>query len=291
MNIKIDKTLFKYLIIIIVIYYLVSKMNQTTLPGNNPFILTSIIIFIFYIIDQPTFLTAEYFTSPPNTQVATDKYNNLDYDNTVKHIVSEVITELTAHKELNNILSTSQSFELHNAQLENAELKNKQLQQQSFAKQDTEMLVSGLPSTSKIIKDTSSEMKQEKCNCDVVAEKAITRFLQNRRMLDTNGMLHYADNYIGDMGYSQIKLDKYIPLGEPGNGVYNSWDLSNYSIINSDRWKPSTDIIPSCKKGDVVIPQPISDKEPTNLLNWDYSRKILPPDDINTNFINKQLNA
>jgi len=111
-------------------------------------------------------------------------------------------------------------------------------------------------------------------------------------MLDKNGMLHYADDYFGDMGYSQLRLDNYIPLGSGGDGVYSSWDLSEYSVLNTNRWKP-TDVNPQKSKTDVMPkpqPQPIDDKVPLDLMNWDYSRRIMPQDNINVNYINDKLN-
>ena len=56
MNFNLDNQFIKYLIILIIIYYIVSKIPNGTIVGNNPFILTAIIMFVIYLLDRPNFL-------------------------------------------------------------------------------------------------------------------------------------------------------------------------------------------------------------------------------------------
>jgi hypothetical protein len=159
------------------------------------------------------------------------------------------------------------------------------------AQESGDMTVAALKNRSDIISDTVKSNNAIGCNCEDIADKAISKFLSNRRLLDNRGMLHYADAYLGDMGYSQLRFENYIPLGSQGNGVYDSWDLSQYAIINSDRWKPTIENTNKCRVDKLNVPQPIDSKAPLNLMNWDYATKVLGPDNINTRYINERLNA
>ena len=148
----------------------------------------------------------------------------------------------------------------------------------------------GLNDTNDIIEETIKENKAFTCNCEDIANKAIAKFLKNRRLIDHRGMLHYADQVFGDMGYSQLRLDNYIPLGSSGNGVYDSWDLANYSMINTDRWKPSEKNSIKCRNDVIYNPQPVESHAPVNLMNWNYSTGVMGPDNINVKYIEEKLN-
>jgi len=143
----------------------------------------------------------------------------------------------------------------------------------------------GTTKTDNIIKAVNGE-----CDCEKVAELAITKFLKDRRIIDNNGLMHYADAYFGDMGYSQLKLDNYIPVGESGNGVYDGWDLAEYNQLNTDRWKlPERNMVqPKMEK--MTVPQPVDNNAPLHLANFDYSRRVLGPDNINVDYIKDKLN-
>jgi len=332
MNFKFDNKLVKYLVIIVIIYLLVSKMPLQSLPGKNPFILTAIVILMIYLLDQPNVLFENYTDPTSSPQV-----NNFTSTNSmqapvqssmpssapsmpptmpnispeiVKAVVSETISQMTntnnnpiveALKQ-NQIKATPvQNFVPDLSLLSPPSIPNlpKQLVKDIDKDKDnslpkdvapSEKSLSGLPSTNSIITSTISANKAESCNCEEIADKAITKFLKNRRMLDKNGMLHYADDYFGDMGYSQLRLDNYISMGSGGDGVYNSWDLSDYSVLNTNRWKPSQVNTAHCKTDVMPQPQPIDSKIPLNLMNWDYSRKVMPRDSINIDYINDKLN-
>lgn len=375
MNLKLDNKLLKYLTIIIVVYFLISKMPQENIPGNNPFILTAIIIFILFILDQPNILFEGYAETEQikptllasNESIKTKPTINKEE---LKIALVEVLTEnnqilnvlkpknisksekeslpiiqssnlnpsntIQEHSE-NNIIQEKKSLvqpsnpKVYNTDQENNSLQDKKLiiqpsnpkplntvqdkkliaQPSNLNKQsnniqksnqehdpehdlsnlsEEESYLSGMKSRNKIISDTIINTGTENCNCEDIADKAITKFLKNRRIIDNKGMLHYADSFFGDMGYSQIRLDNYIPLGSSGDGVYDNWDLSQYSVINTDRWKPTGKSVGKCRTDILPDPQPVNSKTPMNLMNWDYSEKVLGPDNININYITDKLN-
>jgi hypothetical protein len=315
MTIKFDNKLFKYAIILIVVYLLVSKIPIDKIPRKNPLIMICVVFFLLFVLDQPNVLFENFNTGTTQIQ------KSLPLPQPLPEPPLDVIIQqqqFLKEQQLQDQLKQVQEIQMK----ENLE---KQKQQQEVAKllQSNDILknafkealteiysdpskkssppspskvttvphqYTGLPSKQDIIKDTISANKAENCNCDDVAEKAVTKFLKNRRLLDKNGLLHYADDYIGDMGYSQLRLDNYIPLGASGNGVYNSWDLGKYNVLNTDRWKPSGVNTLQCKTDKMPEPQPVDSKMPLNLLNWDYSRKVMPHDQININYINDKLN-
>jgi hypothetical protein len=339
MTIKFDNKLFKYAIILIVVYLLVSKIPIDKIPRKNPLIMICVVFFFLFVLDQPNVLFENFNTETTQIQKSLPLPQPLpeppldviiqqqqflkeqqlqDQLKQVQEIQMKENLEKQKEQQLQDQLKQVQEIQMK----ENLE---KQKQQQEVAKllQSNDILknafkealteiysdpskkssppspskvatvphqYTGLPSKQDIIKDTISANKAENCNCDDVAEKAVTKFLKNRRLLDKNGLLHYADDYIGDMGYSQLRLDNYIPLGASGNGVYNSWDLGKYNVLNTDRWKPSGVNTLQCKTDKMPEPQPVDSKMPLNLLNWDYSRKVMPHDQININYINDKLN-
>ena len=219
--VKFDNRLLKYLVMIIIIYFLVSKVPSEQLPGNNPFSLTGIISVVLYILDQPNILFENFDNNvvqqstkshTKSTEIV-DK-NTLFDKNTLKSIVREVFNEnkqdmINISKPNTSMPTESQSQPQIKEHFELApittitETKKEEKKDTSV----TDMLTSGLPTTAKIVSDAINATKADKCDCEETANKAIVKFLQQRRLLDNNGMLHYADAYIGDMGYSQIKLD------------------------------------------------------------------------------------
>lgn len=299
--VKLDNRLLKYSVMIIIIYFLVSKVPLEQQPGNNPLLLTGIISVVLYILDQPNILFENFehdqqmtMMSKKQSQEGSNEHKQREQNTFDKNMLKSIVREIVNENKKNDITTTTvtvadnvkEHFEPAPAPI--AAVKKDDAKESSIIN----MLANGLPTTAKIVSDAITATKAEKCDCEETANKAIVKFLQGRRLLDNNGMLHYADAYIGDMGYSQIKLDKYIPMGANGDGAYDSWDLAQYNIINTDRWKPPTEMTPHCKS-DVAPPevQAMDSRAPLNLMNFDYSRKVMPPSNINTKYITERLNA
>jgi hypothetical protein len=318
MIINIDTNLLKYVIVFVIIHYIVSKIDKNNIPGNNPIFFTSIIFSIFYLLDKSSNLLETFVDTVPTTN---DLIDNLiiKSQTTPRSIITPTATDL-----INNLIIAKSATDTpivttpvettpiettpietiqppQKAQINNAVLQSlftsgnipkiDDTKNVVAAQESGDMTVAALKNRSDIISDTVKSNNAIGCNCEDIADKAISKFLSNRRLLDNRGMLHYADAYLGDMGYSQLRFENYIPLGSQGNGVYDSWDLSQYAIINSDRWKPTIENTNKCRVDKLNVPQPIDSKAPLNLMNWDYATKVLGPDNINTRYINERLNA
>jgi len=145
----------------------------------------------------------------------------------------------------------------------------------------------GYKSVDNIVKDSNKN-----CNCEEVSKKSIYNFLKERRLIDKRGLLHYADDYFADMGYSDIRWENYISPKQGGNGVYNTFDMHKYNILNTDRWAPPSRFHADCKTDNPNIISPVATSGyPVNLLEFDESRKILPRDKINIEYIKDRLNS
>ena len=342
MNLKIDNKLFKYLVIISIMYFLISKMPHENIPGNNPFILTGVIVLIFYFLDQPNFIFENFdqgiaipqtdsINNDPtklvkkfNKDIIIPQENIINNDQTIQDQIKTLINSQANNNTtslVNNNLNTIKPTEtkptetkptetkpvktkpveikppsqpiLENIPKQNNEDDEYEDDELKIPNQDQEEIgiyQNGMPTRAKIVADTVTKNNVESCNCEAIANKAITKFLQNRRLLDKKGMLHYADDHIGDMGYSQIKLDNYIPLGASGNGFYDSWELGQFHMINTDRWKPTEKQISKCRTDKPEIPEPMGSSKHINLMNFDYARKVTAPEEINIDYFNNKLN-
>jgi hypothetical protein len=280
----------KYLIILLIMYSLTCNLPSENMLGKNPLFTSSIVVIVIYLLDTPNVLL-EKFTLP---SLFTKKSASLDQNNVNSDIPwAKQNTSYSpfVNSEVMKTNSLNKSETIHPASI-NPEVvlsqpnvkNNSDLQPTKVGIETDEQrtTVSNPPIQTDVSKDS--------CDCNEFADKAITKFLKDRRILDKNGMLHYADDYFGDMGYSQLRLDNYIPLGAGGDGVYNSWDMSQYSVLNTNRWKPTEIPATRCKTDVMPDPQPVGDKIPLNLMNWDYSRRVLPHDNINVKYINEKLN-
>jgi len=280
MYLKLDSKLFKYFMLVALIYYMSSKISSDTLPKplNNPIYFTLLFAIILYYFDNnnSNFIVKQTENFAPTT-IENNNSNNILPTNKlmIKDFNTNIINDIT-----NDSSDKIYTFE-----------ETKQVIENTPTNTDPNMMKNGLPVVDKIIADATNDVsKNGSCDCTKIANKAIVKFLQNRRLLDNNGMLHYADAYIGDMGYSDIKLDNYIPMGASGNGAYDTWELADFQLLNTDRWKPQQQTQRECKMGTLPQPQPLNKNTPLSLLNWDHSRTIAPPENINTNYLNDKFN-
>lgn len=327
MILKLDINISKYIIIIVVLNCLISKIPIENLPLKNKMLLLIVVVFIFVIVDQsycenfinlfsPYEVNTEYFVNNTANQLnnAETVVNQPDIANVatvVNQPVSNTSDTVTVNvpnvpkvtiqnQSLTNIINQSNANAIN--QTNNTPILTQpnnvttvspsqsiSTTNNSLVNKNEDMGTSGLTTRNNIIAQTISENKAESCNCEDIANKAISKFLSNRRLLDNKGLLHYADAYMGDMGYSDIRHENYISSGSQGDGVYNSWDMGKYALINTSRWRPTIKNEGRCRTDTPFDPQPL-DKGQMNLMNWDYERKVMGPDNINVNYINDKLN-
>jgi len=97
-------------------------------------------------------------------------------------------------------------------------------------------------------------------------------------------------DYGNDMQFSENPLKYHEPLGKYNKDFNNKFN-NNKDYLDSNKWKPVDDIVLQCKNNDDCntcnnnfIGYPL------NVKQWDKSRKIMAPDNINVSYINKRLN-
>ena len=307
MLLKLDINLFKSFIIIVILFCLVSKIPQENIPFGNKYILIIFIMFIMILTDQKG-LIKEKFVDDNIQLTKTNNHRNVllvapanisniqneEVQNKIINVITETIPKIEVVSTTNlvdlandkkEVISTTNRVDLANYKKEEKEEKKEKEEKE----EKENMGNSQLMTKDEIINKTIANTNSESCNCEDIANKAISKFLNNRRLIDNKGMLHYADAYLGDMGYSDLRYENYIPLGSQGDGVYNSWDMGQFNLINTSRWRPVIGNEGRCRKEDIPDPQPY-DKGQMSLMNWDYSRKVTGPSNINTKYINEKLN-
>jgi hypothetical protein len=127
-----------------------------------------------------------------------------------------------------------------------------------------------------------------KVKADAGIPPAITEILSSNKFVDTKGMI--KDIMYGDLKYNtQLTPGQMQPLGSYDNTFNNKWDNA-YTILNTDKWRPPLGKTPVCKqeKECPVCPS-MTSGYPLSVLDFDKSRYVMGPDNINIDYVN-QLN-
>ena len=244
----------KNIILFFLFYIIFNNIPNNNLPLNNPLLLSIILYLIINIIDSNNH---EKFIEP------------LDQ---IK--INKKIIPVKKNENLSKLVDKTNIKDL--------DIKYKKSIEDIKKANDL-----GYKSVDNIVKDSNKN-----CNCEEVSKKSIYNFLKERRLIDKRGLLHYADDYFADMGYSDIRWENYISPKQGGNGVYNTFDMHKYNILNTDRWAPPSRFHADCKTDNPNIISPVATSGyPVNLLEFDESRKILPRDKINIEYIKDRLNS
>jgi hypothetical protein len=98
-----------------------------------------------------------------------------------------------------------------------------------------------------------------------------------------------AEEDSSDLPYNDYNTPGLLPLG----AGLQSWK-NDYVLLNTDKWRPAINPIPHCKveKECPVCPNMSAGyaKQYSTLKDFNKSRKVMPPDNINVDYINR-LNA
>jgi len=130
------------------------------------------------------------------------------------------------------------------------------------------------------------EIGNNECNCEKKVNEAIEKYLKNGKYIDDNGIIKNIMN--SDMIYNQLDISMLQSLGSYDDSFSNKWDKS-YTYLDTSKWS-----VPK-----VHIPQPpninnihssLTPGYPINVLEFDNSRKVLGPDNINLQYIKEKLN-
>lgn len=90
-----------------------------------------------------------------------------------------------------------------------------------------------------------------------------------------------------EMKFSQLDPNMHKPLGEYTNDFNNSFEYG-YAYLNTSKWSVPMYRPPVCKTDDnCKVCASATSGYPVDVKEWNNSRKIMPPDNINTEYINK----
>ena len=130
------------------------------------------------------------------------------------------------------------------------------------------------------------ELGNNECDCEKKVNEAVEKYLKNGKYIDDNGIIKNIMN--SDMVYNQLDISMLQSLGSYDDSFSNKWD-KGYTYLNTSKWS-----VPK-----VQIPQPpninnihssLTPGYPINVLEFDNSRKVLGPDNINLQYIKEKLN-
>jgi hypothetical protein len=116
----------------------------------------------------------------------------------------------------------------------------------------------------------------DSCNCDAKVESIIDKYMKKKSE--------------SDMQYNQLTPEQMQPLGSYDNTFTNKWD-HGFTYLNTSKWAPPQRNSPVCKTEAKCPVCPVTTAGyPVGVLEYDESRKVMPPDNINVNYIKDQLN-
>jgi len=107
-------------------------------------------------------------------------------------------------------------------------------------------------------------------------------------MTNSNRLSSIKDAYgSSDMKYTQLDPDMHKPLGEFSKDFTNNFEYG-YAYLNTSKWRVPMYKPPVCKTDDNCKVCPSTTQGyPVDVKEWNRSRKIMPPDNINLDYLNK----
>lgn len=118
----------------------------------------------------------------------------------------------------------------------------------------------------------------------------LNKMTKQGKYIDPNGFIqNMVDN---DMRFTLFSPTQHEKLGTYDASFTNEWK-NDYALLNTDKWRPPISHgMYKCKteKKCPVCPS-MTTGYPVKVKEFDLARKILPPDLINTDYINEKLNA
>jgi hypothetical protein len=106
----------------------------------------------------------------------------------------------------------------------------------------------------------------------------------------TTGIDMFGNQDTGDLGYSQVPIDSMKPMKEreelKPRAAYGE------VFVDPEAWHPPCMRPPVCTTSNGCPVQPVfTNGTYVDLLEWDNSRRITPPMNINTEYVNNVLNS
>ena len=141
-----------------------------------------------------------------------------------------------------------------------------------------------------LLKEQINELKNNSADtsCDKKVAEILSKYLAKGKYIDDKGLVsNMLDN---DMKYNQLNPEEMQPLGTYDNTFTNKWD-HGFTYLNTDKWAPPIRKLQQNKiEKECTTCPTLTNGYPLNLMEFDNSRKILPPDNINLDYIKDRLN-
>ena len=158
-----------------------------------------------------------------------------------------------------------------------------------------------LLSDDELLKQSKSDNKKSFDNIDEKVDESNEDFVKNfNKSLETNNQIKdnkFKDskpsnlyNLNSDINYSIYSKQQTEPLGKFSKDFTNKFEYG-FQYLNTNKWKPPEYETNICKIDEKCsyCDDDIEDY-PVDVSKWNYSRKILPRDNINIKYIEDKLN-
>ncbi len=154
--------------------------------------------------------------------------------------------------------------------------------------------------------DCSAYVKREKDRESDKLKELVQLMKENGVYLTSDGKMVKADDPLkargeatqppenktneNQLGYSEYPQDLHDPLGKYDDTFSNKFD-HGFSYLDTDRWKVPVRRPPVCiaDKPSTVHPV-LTSGYPLDVKEWDTSRRVMPNDEINVEYVSQQLN-
>jgi hypothetical protein len=198
------------------------------------------------------------------------------------------------NKELKIIMKThlgkilKLNISLENDLLNNSNIKTYLLVDFNSSNTDTDIIDESNIEISDMLKQLANKLdtNNSECNCENKVKEAVDKYLKNGKYIDDNGIIKNIMN--SDMIYNQLDVSMLQSLGSYDNSFSNKWD-KGYTYLDTSKWTVPKVQIPNPPNINNIMSS-LTPGYPINLLEFDNSRKVLGPDNINLQYIKEKLN-
>lgn len=265
---------------------------------KNEFIFIGLGMLVFHYLF--TFICAENFdanlenTEPVNKEVEvidSNKQNNIQEDSEL------VLTDLEILNHIQNIISNSNNRTML-ASILKACQEEENIDKRYALLSIYELTVANPILTSKVATSSPqrvlelADLIRDIPDIKQSLEKTANATTDTLTVNAINKKISLLENIIagssGDMKYSQIDPEMYKP---PVRKEDDEWDTTGYVLMDPSVWRPRIEEnINRYQEDECPVCPSLTPGYPVNLMEFDKSRYVLPPDNISVDYI-KKLNS
>lgn len=247
-----NKTIVKYVIYAITVFAIINYMTKSKLSMSEYILVGLPIIGVYIILDSISTRSA----NAKITKVSPEKFEVESAENFTASSASPANTTVSSVSSNASNLSPSVSKVVKQA------VKN---------------------AIQKVVSPKTKTNSKKDCGC---SDNAIAKKIKDLEQRVNSLRTHDRAPEDSDLEYNQFNTHNMRPLGE---GL-QSWK-NDYVILNTDKWAPAQNPVPVCKteKRCPVCPNVSAGfaKNYTTLKDFNPSRKVMGPDNINNAYLEK----